>query len=127
MGLLHLAKMKIRLQNLPQNNAAEDMSRPVCKCHGFPMRKHGFRQNGKQTWSCSLKRRGIVQKYRDTAVAMGLCPSCCIRKRPLGQSKCNYCATYQVNKTIDKYTYLLSLDRNDPEYIAIVQGGSVNG
>jgi hypothetical protein len=33
----------------------------------------------------------------------------------------------KVQDTIDKYENLLSLDKNDPEFIRIVRGGSING
>ncbi len=32
---------------------ATDTERPLCKCHGEPMHKNGFR-NGKRHWRCSV-------------------------------------------------------------------------
>jgi hypothetical protein len=34
----------------------EDVARPICKCHGEPMIKDGFRR-GKQAWQCRIKER----------------------------------------------------------------------
>lgn len=39
-----------------------ETDRPLCKCHGEPMHRDGFK-NGKQTWRCSVKNREHFMAY----------------------------------------------------------------
>jgi hypothetical protein len=41
---------------------AEDIVRPVCKCHGEPMTRNSYHPDGSQKWCCASKRR---QRSRD--------------------------------------------------------------
>ncbi len=39
------------------------MTRPVCSCHGEPMRRNGTTRQGVQSWACAVKARASQSRH----------------------------------------------------------------
>lgn len=107
------------------------MSRPLCKCHSLEMTKDG-RRHGRQEWRCRIKKSIKDYKERSKRISNSLCVKC--GTKPIAfvnsDTTCQKCldnmSLYSTSRTIAKYERLLSLRKDDPEYIAILARSQVN-
>lgn len=112
--------------------AAEGKPWPNCKCHGVPKQwsaGSAYRAGG--GWRCRVTKRLKSRRWEHTYREQSICWWCCKASADWDASRfCQVCQNIvnarKVQQTIDKYQHLLSLDRDDPEYVEIVQGRSVN-
>lgn len=85
---------------------AEDIARPLCKCHGEPMVRNSYQPDGRQKWGCGIKRRQYgknnywdgpgAENRRELAASRkraGLCVRCGV-ERLLGEALCWTCMNY---------------------------------
>lgn len=93
--------------------------------------KHGDRlKDGRYRWRCRIKDTETQRRFRARKIAAGYCVVCMVDPATWG-SLCESCRArglvYNYNKTIEKYSKLNALDKDDPEYIAIVRKDLIHG